>query len=119
MDHVRHRNRTGSQLSADGADDLSETLFDHKGKWRTDPRVFGPDPSTSLQRQEFWRTVRTCLETLPQRQADVFMLREMEGLGSEEICKGLDISPSNLWVLLYRARLRLSHCMKARWDEAK
>ncbi len=104
-------------LRVDSADDLSETLFDQKGNWRADPRAFGPDPSTSLQRQEFWRIVRTCLETLPQRQADVFMLREMEGLGSEEICKELDISPSNLWVLLYRARLRLSQCLKSRCDE--
>ncbi len=117
VDHVRCRNRSGSMLRVDGADELSETLFDHKGNWRNDSRLFGPEPSTSLQRQEFWRTVRTCLETLPQRQADVFMLREMEGLGSEEICKELDISPSNLWVLLYRARLRLSQCMKSRWDE--
>ena len=117
VDHVRRRNRTGSMLRADGADDLSETLFDHKGHWRTDPRVFGPEPSTSLQRQEFWHTVHACLEALPQRQADVFMLREMEGLGSKDICKELDISPSNLWVLLYRARLRLSQCMKSRWVE--
>lgn len=115
VDYVRLRNRTGSMLRSDGADDLSETLFDQKGNWRTDPRAFGPEPSTSLQRQEFWHTVHVCLDTLPQRQADVFMLREMEGLGSEEICKELDISPSNLWVLLYRARLRLSQCMKSRW----
>ena len=113
VDYVRFRNRTGSMLRSDGADDLSETLFDQKGNWRTDPRSFGPEPSTSLQRQEFWHTVHACLDTLPQRQADVFMLREMEGLGSEEICKELDSSPSNLWVLLYRARLRLSQCMKS------
>ncbi len=117
VDHVRCRNRTSSMLRVDGGDDLSEILFDHKGKWRSDPRVFGPEPSTSLQRQEFWHTIHACLETLPQRQADVFMLREMEGIGSEDICKELDISKSNLWVLLYRARLRLSQCMKSRWDE--
>ncbi len=117
VDHVRCRNRTGSLQRVDGADNLSETLFDHKGNWRTDPRAFGPEPSTSLQRQEFWHTIHLCLETLPQRQADVFMLREIEGLGSEEICKELGISPSNLWVLLYRARLRLSQCIKSRWDE--
>ncbi|HJN12962.1 MAG TPA: hypothetical protein QF564_30070 [Pirellulaceae bacterium] len=40
----------------------------------------------------------------------------MDGKNTEEICKDLEISPSNLWVLLYRARLRLADCMKNRWQ---
>lgn len=117
VDHIRYRNRTHDMQETNGVDDVSETLFDSKGHWRTDPRAFGSEPSASLHRQEFWQTFRTCLEKLPQRQADVFTLREMEGLSSEEVCKEFDISPSNLWVLLYRARLRLSQCMKSRWEQ--
>ena len=118
VDHVRDRNRTHDMMQeTNGVDDVSETLFDSKGRWRTDPRAFGSEPSASLHRQEFWQTFRTCLEKLPQRQADVFTLREMEGLSSKEVCKEFDISPSNLWVLLYRARLRLSQCMKSRWEQ--
>ena len=40
----------------------------------------------------------------------------MDGQTSEEICKELNMPASNLWVLLYRARLRLAKCMKARWQ---
>lgn len=56
-----------------------------------------------------------CLSALLQRQADVFTLREMEGISSEKICKELELSSSNLWVLLHRARLRLSACIKSNW----
>jgi RNA polymerase sigma-70 factor (ECF subfamily) len=47
----------------------------------------------------------------------VFALREMDDQSTEEVCKELEITPSNLWVLLYRARLQLSHCMKRRWQK--
>ena len=102
--------------SEDAGGDLTETLFDETGHWRDDPRVFGDQPSASLERQEFWKIFRGCLETLPEGQADAFTLREFDERSSEEICKDLDISPSNLWVLLHRARLRLANCMKARWQ---
>ncbi len=41
----------------------------------------------------------------------------MDGQSSEEICKELNMPASNPWVLLYRARLRLVKCMKARWQD--
>ena len=99
------------------ADDLTETLFDKKGNWRADPRVFGTQPGDALEQEEFWEVFRMCLAGLPQRLADVFTLREMEELSSERICKELELSTSYLWVLLYRARLRLSHCIKAHWSD--
>jgi len=72
-------------------------------------------PLDSLERDEFRRILRDCLDALPARQADVFVLREMEGCGTGEICKDLGITASNLWVLLHRARLRLAMAMKSRW----
>ena len=51
------------------------------------------------------------------KNADVFSLRELDGLSSDEICKALDLSESNVWVILHRARLRLSHCMKSHGQE--
>ena len=40
---------------------------------------------------------------------------ELEGLDADEICKVLDISTSNLWVLLYRARMMLKGCLETNW----
>ena len=113
IDHVRRRNQTLPLQEDDAAEKLSEVLFDHKGHWRVDPRIFGSRPDALRQREEFWEVFRICLAALSQRQADAFTLREVDELESEEICKVLGISPSNLWVLLYRARLQLSRCMKS------
>jgi len=119
VDLIRKRCRTSSSSETDAADDLSERLFDDKGNWRAEAHQFGPQPSAEMERREFWRIFRDCLAGLPQRQADVFMLREIEGYSTQGICKEFTISPSNLWVLLYRARLRLSLCMKSRWGPEK
>ena len=43
------------------------------------------------------------------------MMREWLELESDEICKELAISPTNLWVMLHRARLRLRECLQLGW----
>ena len=116
IDLIRTRNRTTSLVEED-ANDPSEALFDRSGSWQKEIRSAGYAPLDSLEREEFWRILRGCLETLPARQADVFVLREMDDQSTEEICKELEITASNLWVILYRARLQLSNCMKSRWQQ--
>ncbi len=113
VDCVRRRNRPDSAPGTEMGADASETFFDDKGNWRFDPRVAKMRPDAGLERDEFWETFRGCLKGLPLRQADVFSLREMEELSTDDICKKLQITASNLWVLLHRARLRLMRCMKA------
>jgi len=115
IDLIRTRNRMSS-LSDEDANDPSEFLFDRQGSWQQNRSSAGSQPLDSLEREEFWRILRECLDTLSQRQADVFVLREMDDHKTEEICKELEITASNLWVLLYRARLQLSSCMKSRWQ---
>lgn len=116
IDLIRARNRTTS-LATEDSNDPSEALFDRQGNWRDRTRSAVNQPLDSLEREDFWHVLRGCLETLPARQADVFTLREMDDQTTEEICKELEITASNLWVLLYRARLQLSNCMKSRWQQ--
>ena len=115
IDFVRKRNRMLSGAKEDSNGDPSETLFDQTGHWRSDPRIFGSDPSAAIESREFRAALCDCLSAIPAKQRDVFTLRELEDLSSEEICKELDITASNLWVLLHRARLRLAECLKAKW----
>ena len=46
------------------------------------------------------------------------MMREWLELTSDEVCKELTITSTNLWVLLHRARLRLRECLQAGWFDA-
>ncbi len=52
---------------------------------------------------------------LPGRQADAFMMREIEGMKGKEICQALEITPTNLWAMLHRARARLQICLEKNW----
>lgn len=115
VDHVRKRSKVGVQLDSEESGDISEVLFDQSGQWRAEFKRGDFRPLDSLEREEFWSVLRTCLKGLPNRQADVFSLRTLENLSTEEICKDLGITSSNLWVLLYRARTSLANCMRSRW----
>ena len=117
VDHVRRRNRPDAGAGGELDPDPSATMFDAKGNWRFDPRVLKGRPEGALEREAFWQAFRGCLHRLSQRQADAFTLRELEELTSEEICKELEISASNLWVLLHRARLGLMGCMKSHLEK--
>jgi len=40
---------------------------------------------------------------------------EMEEASTEEICKILAVTPTNLWTVLHRARARLRACLEQRY----
>ncbi len=115
IDFFRARSRSRTTELEDGPD-ISEHLFDKNGKWKSDPRIFGDDPGSALESQEFWNVFQSCLENLPGKQGSVFFLREVDDETADRICQTLDITASNLWVLPHRARLALARCLKSKWD---
>jgi len=76
-------------------------------------------PSTLVENREFWGVLTNCLDGLPEAHRRAFSMREFDGLSSEEIRKVLDVTPSNLWVILHRARTKLRRCLEANWFEGK
>lgn len=95
-------------------DDAIDALFVADGHTRDMPRQWG-DPDRTLEQKDFFRVLEVCLDKLPAQAARVFMMREWLELETDEICKELAISASNLWVILYRARLRLRECLDLNW----
>jgi len=73
------------------------------------------NPGASLDSEVFWRTFHDCSNKLPKNVATVFNLREVDGIESAEICAMLNISESNLWVMLHRARMALRRCLETNW----
>jgi RNA polymerase sigma-70 factor (ECF subfamily) len=100
-------------------DEMSHKFIDQDWNHELGPAEWKPDPQAALDRKEFWETFRSCLHKLPQRVADVFMLREMEEMDSAQICEALRISKDNLWVMLHRARMALRECLELNWFEKK
>jgi RNA polymerase sigma-70 factor (TIGR02943 family) len=116
-DHFRKLGRETSFTDLESlADEFSEK-FVPEGYWVhvKGPKEWKPESDEVVYHAEFWQTMRHCLDKLPERIANVFMLREMDEVESKEICSMLSISESNLWVMLHRARMALRECLEINW----
>ncbi len=116
VDQLRRHSREATLLTTDDGEDLDESLFDeaHGDHWREMPKDWG-SPEAQLGQRQFFEVLEACMDHLPPTQGRVFMMREWLELGTDEICKELQITSTNLWVLLHRARLRLRDCLQQRW----
>lgn len=108
--------QASSLLKEDQDEDNMDQLFKDNGHWQKHemPKNWGA-PQEAVKQAHFWRIFETCLHGLPENQARLFMMREFIQLEANEICESLDISTSNLHVMLYRARLRLRECLENKW----
>ena len=116
IDVMRRKSREQPLTADDGESeaDAVDALFGQDGHWRQFPASWG-NPEKSLEDKNFWEVFELCSQLMPQRTARVFMMREVMELSTEEICKELDITPTNLWVILHRARLGLRQCFEIKW----
>ena len=95
-------------------EDLDGLFKGPHGAWDSPPADWG-DPEQALNRSQFFDVMDFCLEKLPPNTARVFVMREVLELESEEICKELQITANNLWVILYRSRMSLRECLEMNW----
>ncbi len=65
--------------------------------------------------QEFQDILAYCIALLPEKWRAVFILKVMEEIDSDDVCKEIGCTPSNLWVILHRARLKMRECIEKKW----
>ena len=115
VDLIRKESREQPSEEIENMKEPEETFFDRKGHWRIKPVDWQVHPGKILEQKEFMAVLFQCLEHLPDRLHRLFVLRELEDLDTEEICKDLEITSTNLWVMLYRARMKLRGCLTENW----
>lgn len=69
----------------------------------------------NLVNSELEDAIYNCLSKLPKKQATVFKMKTILGYETEVICNELNITPSNLWVIIHRARVAMAECMEKNW----
>lgn len=115
VDQIRKNSReVSTTCSTEDGEDLDDLLFASDGHWREAQHDWG-NPEDALRQLDFMKVLEACVEKLPGQQGRLFMMREWLELESDEICKELAITPTNLWVMLHRARLRLRECLQLGW----
>ena len=105
---ARRGHRRDQQV--DDIDAVVDQHFDVSGNW---VRTHRP-PDLQVYGTQVRERIEECLEDTPLQQQMAFVLREVEGLSTEEICKILDVTRTNLGVLLYRGRNRLRECLQSK-----
>jgi len=117
VDVLRSRAREvtlNSGMDDELADPLEHMAFKASGHFAERPADWG-NPEQDLGSRQFMTILEACTEKLPAVQGRLFLMREWLELSSEEICKELGLTPTNLYVQLHRARLRLRECLELNW----
>lgn len=91
-----------------------DEFFDDTGHWAEKPQAWDI-PHDALQQKQFLQVLQQCMARLPQKLAAIFTMRDVDELDNEEICKALNITATNAWVMLYRARMGLRKCLEMHW----
>ena len=120
-DRFRKLGRETNFTDLEFLSDEHSDRFDGENHWihERGPLEWKPEGEQAMKCAEFWQAMQAGLGRLPPRVAQVFMMREMDGVPSKEVCETLNISEANLWVMLHRARMALRQDLEANFFEGK
>ncbi len=90
---------------------------ENEGNWIEErvPQSWDNEAEKNIENEELKSQLDQCIDNLPEKYAMVFRMKTIQEFETEEICKELDITPSNLWVIVHRARTQLRNCMEKNW----
>ena len=114
---IDHYRKKSNNIVRPAEIDNTDHYFNNEEHWTKEsgPLDWGIDYTQPVETKEFYSILELCKNKLQELQRAVFVMKFMEGLGSDEICKVLNITPSNYWVLIHRAKLQLRSCLEKNW----
>ncbi len=92
-----------------------DALFDEQGAWREAPRLWSrpaEDPAQEYEQKQQLQLLQLCVEKLPEKTAQIFLMREYLGFDGGEIAQHFGLQAGHVRVTLLRARLALRACME-------
>lgn len=113
IDH--YRSKIKKPLSLDNS--LFSTFFNNNGEWQQQnrPRDWNEDESHLLDDEGFNQVLQKCLGKLPEIWSTCVHMKYMMKKNGTEICQELDITPTNFWQIMHRAKLNLRDCIEKNW----
>lgn len=96
----------------------NQSFFDVGGEWNEDrkPKDWGEEEEKHLlDNDEFQLILNQCLNALPEQWSTCVKLKYLTEKKGEEICQEMEITPSNFWQIVHRAKLQLRDCVEKNW----
>ncbi len=121
MDHFRKSSRETPLNEPDQLSDNDDTDYisagPDAGTWHPNrrPAPWSVDPNDPVEQKQFWEHLKRCIERLDQRLAKVYNMRDVQEIEYDEVCNVLAVTPTNLRVMLHRARKLMRHCLEKNW----
>lgn len=94
-----------------------ENISEGKDSWKSGVEDWASDPERLLSQKDFLAVVENCFQDLPDKPSRALSMKELDGETTETICKVLNVSPTNAWVILHRARNLMRECIGPKWLE--
>ena len=93
---------------------VDASRFDASGAWSSPPDLWVEDVEDRVGAAALRQEILEALSQMPERQRAVVMLRDVDGLRSDEVCEVMALTPANERVLLHRGRSRLRQALEDR-----
>lgn len=105
-----------SDRNPESGKDFLDTFFDADDGWIKEQRPNPwPEDGHLLDNPEFVKTLQACMNELPSNWFAAINLKYLEEKKGEQICQELEITPTNFWQILHRAKLQLRKCLEIHW----
>lgn len=114
IDHYRKKIHQTSAID----NQIFTNFFGSGGEWleTQKPRDWSDEKEEPmLDEPEFYEVLQKCLDALPEKWSASVKLKYLLEKNGNEICQELEISPSNFWQIIHRAKLQLRECIEKNW----
>lgn len=120
IDYYRKKDvlKNTSDYLNETADDFNKYFFEKQnGHWLKEagPHTWQESADSTIHQEEFDKVVLGCVEKMPSKLIPVFMAKFLDDEDSETICKVHNISASNYWVIIHRAKVLIRSCLEKNW----
>lgn len=113
IDHYRKSNSNKGKAEVR----MSYNADDIDGEW-LEERVQDNSEKTAheaMENKELGLAILSCLDSINEKHAAIFKMKTIDGMDTEDICNEFNITASNLWVIIHRARTALAECLEKNW----
>jgi RNA polymerase sigma-70 factor (ECF subfamily) len=110
----RARTTASRERRSESIPDIDSDRFDATGVWAAPPVPWADQVDDRLMAEQLAPLARTAIDTLPDAQRQVILLRDVEGLAADDVAELLGLSDGNQRVLLHRARARVRTELEAK-----
>lgn len=119
IDYYRLSAKTTKQnfsLSEKSGYELSDGLFNDTENWKNnDINPIWDQEEELLDNPEFNNMMQDCMDDLPHKWKYAVTSKYLTEKNADEICQELEITVSNYWQIVHRAKLLLKKCLEIKW----